>query len=737
MSAKKNKITIKPFRHQATMDPNYADNTWDLLRSAVHEIHKKNASGLSFEELYRNAYNMVLHKYGDKLYNGLKDVVDKHLKEVAEDVAGSNDDKFLSSLNEAWSDHTQSMLMIRDILMYMDRVYVTQNNVSSVYDLGLNLFRDNVARHPRIRNRLLDVLLASIKKERQGEQINKAILKNITQMLVDLGVGSRSVYEEDFEKQFLDTSANFYKIEAQTFIATNSASEYMKKVERRIQEEMERVKHYLDPLTESKIKDVVEKELITAHMKTLVEMPGSGMVSMLKDNKIDDLGRMYSLLGRVPKGHELMRNLLNSFVKDTGKAIVEDPEYQNKENSYVQALLELKDKYDNILVKAMGNNDKNFQHALNQAFEHFINLSPRSPEFISLFIDEKLRREKGQNEEEIEQLLEKVMMLFRFIQEKDIFEKYYKQHLARRLLLGRSASDDAERSMITKLKTECGYQFTSKLEGMFQDMKMSTQTIEGFKNYLSSLEPNPLKGVELNVHVLTTGFWPTQSAAKCVLPAEIAKCTDVFQKYYLKNHKGRRLTWQTTMGTGELRAFFNGGKKRHELNVSTHQMVLLLLFNTHDSLTFKELQEMTGIAGPDLHKNLLPLLVPKHRVLIKEPAANKFTPTDSFSFNDKFQSKLLRVKVMQVVQKESEPQQQETQKKIEEDRKHMIEAAVVRIMKARKTMQHQQLVVEVTKQLQSRFRPNPLFIKKRIESLIDREYLERSQQDRKTYNYLA
>jgi len=92
---------------------------------------------------------------------------------------------------------------------------------------------------------------------------------------------------------------------------------------------------------------------------------------------------------------------------------------------------------------------------------------------------------------------------------------------------------------------------------------------------------------------------------------------------------------------------------------------------------------------------------------------------------------------MQVVQKESEPQQQETQKKIEEDRKHMIEAAVVRIMKARKTMQHAQLVVEVTKQLQSRFRPNPLFIKKRIESLIDREYLERSQQDRKTYNYLA
>jgi len=76
-------------------------------------------------------------------------------------------------------------------------------------------------------------------------------------------------------------------------------------------------------------------------------------------------------------------------------------------------------------------------------------------------------------------------------------------------------------------------------------------------------------------------------------------------------------------------------------------------------------------------------------------------------------------------------------KKVEEDRKHLIEAAIVRTMKARKNMQHANLIAEVTKQLQSRFRPYPLTIKKRIESLIEREYLERSGTDRKVYNYLA
>ena len=86
---------------------------------------------------------------------------------------------------------------------------------------------------------------------------------------------------------------------------------------------------------------------------------------------------------------------------------------------------------------------------------------------------------------------------------------------------------------------------------------------------------------------------------------------------------------------------------------------------------------------------------------------------------------------------ETEQESSETQEKVEEDRKHQIEACIVRIMKARKKMDHNNLVAEVTKQLSNRFIPNPAIIKKRIENLIDREYLERSKEDIKTYNYLA
>ena len=89
-------------------------------------------------------------------------------------------------------------------------------------------------------------------------------------------------------------------------------------------------------------------------------------------------------------------------------------------------------------------------------------------------------------DDEIELVLDRTITLFKFITEKDAFERYYKGHLARRLLSGRSVSDDAERGMLTKLKVECGFQFTKKMEGMFQDMKVSVDTTSAYKDYIQS-----------------------------------------------------------------------------------------------------------------------------------------------------------------------------------------------------------------------------------------------------------
>ncbi|CAH8621743.1 unnamed protein product [Heterobilharzia americana] len=125
------------------------------------------------------------------------------------------------------------------------------------------------------------------------------------------------------------------------------------------------------------------------------------------------------------------------------------------------------------------------------------------------------------------------------------------------------------------------------------------------------------------------------------------------------------------------------------------------------------------------------------RILCKEPKTREIEPTDVFYVNDSFVSKHIKVRVQSITVKESEPERQETRTKVDENRRYVIEATIVRVMKARKTLSHGQLVVEVIEQLKSRFVPTPLMIKQRIESLIEREFLARMEDDRRVYRYLA
>ncbi|CBI22194.3 unnamed protein product, partial [Vitis vinifera] len=671
-SAPKRNFQIGPLKRQIVMDPNYADKTWKILEEGIHEIYNCNISGLSFEELYRNAYNMVLHKFGEKLYSGLVTTMTHHLEVISKSIEAAQGGLFLEELNRKWADHNKALQMIRDILMYMDRTFIPSTHKTPVHELGLNLWRDNIIHSAKIQTRLQDTLLDLVLRERTGEVINRGLMRNVIKMLMDLG---SSVYQDDFEKHFLEVSADFYRAESQQFIECCDCGEYLKKAERRLNEEMERVSHYLDAKSEAKITSVVEKEMVESHMQRLVHMENSGLINMLVDDKYEDLGRMYSLFRRVPNGLFIIRDVMTSHIRSTGKQLVTDPE-------------RLKDPVD-----------------------------------------------FGVSEEDVEIVLDKVMMLFRYLQEKDVFEKYYKQHLAKRLLSGKTVSDDAERSLIVKLKTECGYQFTSKLEGMFTDMKTSEDTMQGF--YASSFAETG-DGPTLAVQVLTTGSWPTQPSATCNLPAEILGVCEKFRGYYLGTHTGRRLSWQTNMGTADLKATFGRGQK-HELNVSTHQMCALMLFNNADRLSYKEIEQATEIPASDLKRCLQSMACVKGKnILRKEPMSKDIAEDDAFFVNDKFSSKFYKVKIGTVVaQRESEPENQETRQRVEEDRKPQIEAAIVRIMKSRRVLDHNNIVAEVTKQLQSRFLPSPVLIKKRIESLIEREFLERDKVDRKLYRYLA
>ncbi|RAL50260.1 hypothetical protein DM860_007934 [Cuscuta australis] len=718
------KLVIKLVKAKPTLPRNFEENRWATLKSAISAVFLKQPDPCDLEKLYQVVNDLCLHKMGGSLYQRIEKECEAHIAAAQQSLVGQSEDLvvFLSLVEKCWQDFCDQMLMIRGIALYLDRTYVKQtSNVRSLWDMGLHLFRKHFALASEVEHKTVFGLLQMIESERLGEAVDRTLLNHILKMFTALGI-----YSESFEKPFLESTSEFYATEGVKYMQLADVPDYLKHVEARLLEEQERCLLYLDANTRKPLIATTEKRLLERHISAILE---KGFTMLIDGNRINDIQRMYMLFSRVD-ALESLRHALSLYIRRTGQGIVMDEE---KDKDMVYNLLEFKASLDKILEESFIKNEA-FSNTIKDAFEHLINLRQNRPaELIAKFLDEKLRAgNKGTSEEELEGTLDKVLVLFRFIQGKDVFEAFYKKDLAKRLLLGKSASIDAEKSMISKLKTECGSQFTNKLEGMFKDIELSKEINESFKQSSQARTKLPI-GIEMSVHVLTTGYWPTYPPMDVRLPHELIVYQDIFKEFYLSKYSGRRLMWQNSLGQCVLKAEFPKGKK--ELAVSLFQTVVLMIFNDAENLSFQDIKEATGIEDKELRRTLQSLACGKVRVLQKTPKGRDVEDDDTFMFNDQFTAPLYRIKVNAIQLKETVEENTNTTERVFQDRQYQVDAAIVRIMKTRKVLSHTLLITELFQQLKFPIKPTDL--KKRIESLIDREYLERDKNNPQVYNYLA
>jgi cullin 1 len=203
----------------------------------------------------------------------------------------------------------------------------------------------------------------------------------------------------------------------------------------------------------------------------------------------------------------------------------------------------------------------------------------------------------------------------------------------------------------------------------------------------------------------------------------------VFQNFYNGQTQHRRLQWVHLLGQATMSAQL---ARKQILVLNSYQAIILLLFEGDEELSFDAIVNATGLDEGLVKKLLATLTISKFKVLKKTGDNPKaIADDDRFSPNTQFQCPQLKLKIPPPITEETH-----NKERVVEDRSIAIEAAIVRIMKARKQLSHQQLVSEVIAQL-AFFKPNPKVIKQRIEHLIEREYLERDQNQASTYRYLA
>ncbi|KAJ3347769.1 Cullin-4 [Entophlyctis luteolus] len=747
------RIDFPPVR--PTVPETFVSDTLGRLARAVASMQGEEGVSDSLEELYKACERLCVHGQGAAVYNMLQTDIAAHLDRVfpalQQACRHANDAEVLNAMHEVWN-----------------RTYVVQTQYrKSIWEMGLDLFRSRLVADGAVgdavdasgdsfvlKNRILDAALKTIEQERLGQQIQMTVIKSVIQMFLDLGV-----YMQLFESKFLSASESFYILEstrAMNSISSgiersggSSVASYLEYVDRRLEEEKIRcsgttaIGGYLSIATRKGILIILERVLIERCQSILLE---KGFDELIHGGLTESLARMYSLFSKTAAGLAEMQKFFGDYISKVGLSVVNDIA---RDTTMVADLLSFKRKMDEMGSGPFAG-DKAFARTIRDSFEKFINNRQNKPaELVAKHIDALMKSGKGTSESETEDVLDQCLALFRFIQGllakftqisshtdcnrpgKDVFEAFYKKDLAKRLLLGKSSSVDSEKSMLLKLKAECGPGFTSKLESMFKDIETSKDIVASFKQSPRFFEK--LGAIDMYVNFLTAGMWPTYPPAPLTIPQELERCQEVYKEFYLSKYSGRHLIWQNQLGHCVLKGYFKKATK--EVSVSLFQAIILLMFNDGDIFTYKDIALSTSMEAKELERTLQSLACGKIRILNKIPKGRDVNPDDKFEFNASFENPLYRIKVNSIQMKETVEENKETTEKVFADRQYQVDAAIVRIMKTRKKLTHTLLIAELFEQLKFPIKAQDL--KKRIESLIDREYMERESADSSTYVYLA
>ncbi|XP_031097803.1 cullin-1 isoform X1 [Ipomoea triloba] len=757
------------------------DQGWEFMQRGITKLKnilegqpEAQFSSEDYMMLYTTIYNMCTqkppHDYSQQLYDKYRESFEEYITStVLPSLREKHDEFMLRELVKRWSNHKIMVRWLSRFFHYLDRYFIARRSLPALNEVGLTCFRNLV--YQELNGKVRDAVISLIDQEREGEQIDRALLKNVLDIFVEIGMGQMDYYENDFEAAMLKDSAAYYSRKASNWILEDSCPDYMLKAEECLKREKDRVSHYLHSSSETKLLEKVQHELLSVYATQLLEKEHSGCHALLRDDKVEDLSRMYRLFSKIPRGLEPVATIFKQHVTAEGMTLVKQAEdaASNKKAEkrdvvgiqeqvylmtyvecpltyfsvgtnlqifqvFVRKVIELHDKYL-AYVNDCFQNHSLFHKALKEAFEVFCNkgvAGSSSAELLATFCDNILKKGGSEklSDEAIEETLEKVVKLLAYISDKDLYAEFYRKKLARRLLFDKSANDEHERSILTKLKQQCGGQFTSKMEGMVTDLTLARENQTSFEEYLSN-NPSANPGIDLTVTVLTTGFWPSYKSFDLNLPAEMVKCVEVFRDFYQTKTKHRKLTWIYSLGTCNIIGRFE--PKTIELVVTTYQASTLLLFNASDRLSYQEIMTQLNLSDDDVVRLLHSLSCAKYKILNKEPSTKTISPTDVFEFNSKFTDKMRRIKIPL-------PPVDEKKKVIEDvdkDRRYAIDASIVRIMKSRKVLGYQQLVMECVEQLGRMFKPDVKAIKKRIEDLITRDYLEREKDNPNMFKYLA
>uniref|UniRef100_A0A673ZQF0 Cullin 2 n=1 Tax=Salmo trutta TaxID=8032 RepID=A0A673ZQF0_SALTR len=641
------------------------DETWNKLLTTIKAVVMLDyVERATWNDRFSDIYALCVaypEPLGEKLYTETKVFLENHVRQLYK----------VNTIHHLWE-----IYLICYLLNFIKKNKLTEADLQYGYggvdmneplmeigELALDMWRKLMIEP--LQAVLIRMLLNEVKNDRCGEDPNQKVIHGVINSFVHVEQYKKKFplkfYQEIFEGPFLTKTGEYYKQEASNLLQESNCSQYMEKVLGRLKDEEVRCRKYLHPSSYAKVIHECQQRMVADHLQFL----HGECQNIIRQEKRDDMANMYTLLRAVSSGLPHMIQELQVHIHDEG-------------------------------IRATSNLSQ--ENALTSVVNH---REPKSickaPELLAKYCDNLLKKSaKGMTENEVEDKLTSFITVFKYIDDKDVFQKFYARMLAKRLIHGLSLSMDSEEAMINKLKQACGYEFTSKLHRMYTDMSVSADLNNKFNNFIKTQESPVELGISFQIYVLQAGAWPLTHvpSSTFAIPQELEKSVQMFELFYNQHFSGRKLTWLHYLCTGEVK--MNYLSKPYVAMVTTYQMAVLLAFNNSETVGYKELQDSTQMNEKELQKTIKSLLDVK--MLNHDSQKEEIEAESTFSLNMSFTSKRTKFKITTSMQKDT-PQ--------------------------------------VINQSKARFNPSISMIKKCIEVLIDKQYIERSQSSADEYSYVA
>ncbi len=757
----------------------YIKDKWNEILTWFKIMLEKGNSKKCFQEIYMEIDDLLINDIPPEIITSIEEILTTYstnIKNKLNSLLEKKGDEFFKSFNSLWSEINKIFNLLRKIMNKYEKLAYGNIQKNNVYEIFLyhlknaliselneknfinysikeileqiTLLRNKIIlrlNEPNEKNNVNEIKMdiddeVENSNNKKYEDVTKEFLEKIS--LLIRFYCETGIYQEYFSKELIKNSEEYYAKMTEEFINNNSIEKYINYVEEILEFENYLIVTHLNEISLKPIINKLNIILLSNKKKTIFEKyydsntnANENIISTTNTNNETKvpLNENYSLMKKIYilfkniKLEEEIKKKFNEYIISTCKLIY--AKYSKDYNLFYDNIYLLKKNIDKYIAESFLGEEK-FKSVSKESLTKGLNQKPSLVcDIFSNYIDKILRFDAEKKPlNEIKNIIYEYMILFKYIGNKDLFQNFFIKKLCIRCLFNLNKSEEAQNYLIEQLKKECGPYFVSKSQEMISDVKASQEMSQLFnEKKAKDKDKEEDINIPINYFVLSNYTWPIDKLVSGeICNFDIGKSQKKFFEFYHKKNSGKSLFWHLPFCFGEIEMDLNDSKNTIKIIGNGVHISILKCFNKSQiSLSLKDIIRKTKLEKDVINKYIKKIV--SKNILKYE---NDVYVVNFFVNKEENSNEIM---LIDYDEQEDEKGIEENEEKSIEERKFVIDAYIMKILKQKKVMKKSELITTVNEKMP--FDEKEEIINKRIDQLINNRYITKDEEDPSIIKY--